>query len=822
MTAAELTATTEPQEVTTKEVVYCPHCNALMPPEAATSSGCPRCKSNGTASATASRGGYAQSEATPVNQVPPEERASSKRLLEEYVVGEALGEGAFGVVYACTCRKTGQEVAVKMVDKVETPTEAIRREAEIMKSLSHKNIVKFHAVFFERCFVCIVMDKYSGGDLVEGMQHHLKERGKINARDIIHISFQMAASIQHLHSRSIAHRDIKGDNFLMDRIDILDKDCHIALSDFGTAAVLSPGERLSSEVGTRIFWAPELFSRDYGVKVDIWALGIIMYGLLDGRFPFKDEHDIKTKEPKYPRRLDPLCEEFIRTMLQKQEAERASADEIIVHSWLCPADIGEASRLLKPGIERVGTHSSLEGPNFNHEEINVGVVERRGELVERLKNEHTKEQNTSTFRHVSSLALFSVPDRRNPGVSITYEWWDPEKVRAAGLLARDGIERTLEEVAAELDRSPHLVGQLLKDHNIDITKFGQGEAKTLEQLASEVQSGAARLMLDATSHRKLVRVVDVVLLRLSAAKDKDCLLIEVGEQYPDGRRRTAYRVPGTKKFPHENSQETAMRVLKEFLSMDSVTVSFDFDSKEVYEEEMDSPSFPGVRTVYRKEIVQCYVDESNEERLRSIGLPDGSKWSAEDEKHNVKFFAWMSEADALKMKVKLRAEGSEEVSGLVMPPVGLNEKDLTECLLRHNVDISLFGKAQAKSLKDFSKDLMSGECSLLLDAHGQVIRVIDRVVLVLVSPSNKILVQAALVTADGARHPINRLPASKGRPDESQFVTARRILRKQLRIDENQVRLDPKKAKIYEETRPSPSVPGMQTVYRRRFIEAAM
>jgi hypothetical protein len=75
---------------------------------------------------------------------------------------------------------------------------------------------------------------------------------------------------------------------------------------------------------------------------------------------------------------------------------------------------------------------------------------------------------------------------------------------------------------------------------------------------------------------------------------------------------------------------------------------------------------------------------------------------------------------------------------------------------------------------------------------------------------------------DSTEHLLNRLPAAKGRPDESQFVTARRILRKQMRIDENQVRLDPNKARIFEESRISPSYPCMRTVYRRRFITASV
>ena len=49
----------------------------------------------------------------------------------------------------------------------------------------------------------------------------------------------------------------------------------------------------SAKVGTKIFWSPEFFDRDYGQKVDVWAMGVIMYGLASGRFPFRDENDVR-------------------------------------------------------------------------------------------------------------------------------------------------------------------------------------------------------------------------------------------------------------------------------------------------------------------------------------------------------------------------------------------------------------------------------------------------------------------------------------------------------------------------------------------------
>jgi len=749
----------------------------------------------------------------------------SKRLLEEYSVGATLGEGAFGVVYACTHRSTGEEVAVKMVDKVETPVEAIRREADMLKALSHPTIVKFHQVFFDRYFVCIVMDKYSGGDLVEGLHLHLKEKGKIDCHSIVHVCEQMGSAIQHLHNNSIVHRDVKGDNYLMDRKNITDLKCRIALSDFGTAVTLKPGERLNSEVGTRVFWPPEFFNQNYSFKVDVWAMGIIVYGLLDSRFPFKDESDIRKKEPRFPKRIAPECEAFMKAMLTKDEDKRATADEIMAHPWISKCGMGNAST--------DGERRDDDDPAANDEATlrvdgaNDGIQERRRELMERLNNEQKGKTDKASVKKTEAqqhywAKWFTIVDKHSPGSTLKFEWWGDQKVASSGILKLDGVPRNADRVNGKTNRSPELVRRTLRDHNIDDTKFGSGEAKTLEQMATEVQSGAARLMLDATEHKKLVRVVDVVLLRLYSSKGGK-LLIEIGEQFPDGRRRNIARLPGTKKEPHENSRETANRITKDLLKMGDCNVEFDFDQKEVFEEEMESPSYPGVGTVYRKEIVPGYVNSTSSSALGRIGLPNHSDWQAEDNKKNIKFFGWMLEKDAAKKQVKMKAEGSEEVSGLVMAPIGMKENQLAEFLGAHNVDIDQYGKNQSKTLKEFSTELIKGESSLIEEASGEVIRVVDLVIIKIVNSfAGDLLVQSEQTSPDGAKTVLNRLPGAKKRPDESQFLTARRILRKQLKIDENQVRLDAANCEYFEEERAAPGFPGVRTVYRKRLITAEL
>lgn len=250
----------------------------------------------------------------------------------KYREGGTLGEGSFGVVRRCTHRATGEEFAVKKVGKSNTPFAAIQKEVDIMQSLDHPNIVKFHDYFCEGWDVCIVMDKYEGGSLVECLDRY----GKIPCDQILHVARQMAVGINYLHSQCVIHRDIKGDNFLLDRGDLTDPACRIVLIDFGLARTVKPEQRLSSAVGTELFWAPEVFDQDYGLKIDVWAMGVVVYGLVSSCFPFNDERSIRTKVIEPPGEIIPACRDFIKRMLDKREASRPSSCGVMNHLWLNP------------------------------------------------------------------------------------------------------------------------------------------------------------------------------------------------------------------------------------------------------------------------------------------------------------------------------------------------------------------------------------------------------------------------------------------------------------------------------------------------------
>jgi len=750
---------------------------------------------------------------------------SSKKLLDVYDLGDVLGQGAFGIVYLCRKRDTNEEFAVKMIDKVESSLVEIQKEAEMLQLLNHQTIANLRDIFYEKVFVCMVMELYRGGDLIEGMQAHWKKHGPIPMAKARGLCKQLIDPLVWLHNQSVVHRDIKGDNYLMSCPGIIDPNCKVVLSDFGTVRKLKADEVLSKPCGTKIYWPPEFFDLKYGLKVDVWAAGIVIHGLVEGKFPFKGEKEVKERKPKHPLRCPAECEDLIVKLLTKEEKERPTSAEAQAHKWLAGL-AGESS-------QGCGEQEASRG-GFVPEHIireggaNAGVAERRRELVERIEDAAAAQRDdqgpSSETKRVSAMtpvkqllggANFEVVDRRT-NKTMKMEWWPRGKVESKGLLEMQGMK----DAATEGDATNNsTVKRMLEEHGISTNKFGIGQAKSLDHLVAEIQSGASRLMLDATQHKNLVRVVDIVLLRISAqtaAGEK--YLVLTGERYADGRTREGLnRLPGTKKEPHENAVKVAQRVTSDMLNMNECEVVFDYSVTEVFEEEDESPSYPGVRTVYRKEIVEGKVTAT--QKLDALRFKSGSVWSHKDTKQFTRALRWQTEKQCQAKGVKLRApEAGADVSGLVHAPVGWEEEELTNYLKTNGVDTKDFGQGRAKTLKDFSNELVKGESSLMQQPDGRIVRIVDIVLLTIFLSDGKLLVEAAEVN-QGDTRVVERLPGTKRRPDENQFLAAQRYLTKTLKIQENLVAFDPKCVKVVEEETISTSFPGFPTVYRKRIIK---
>lgn len=245
------------------------------------------------------------------------------------------------MVYRCVHHKTREVRAVKRINTSDLHPRDIAHEIAMMKILRDSNIVHCYDVFLDAQYVNVVIDMFAGGDLVDGLHRHYKNRrGPIPGNQLAHLTRQMVAAVVHVHNLNIVHRDIKGENFLSNTPDIGDPDCHIALSDFGTAIRLRPDEKLTHKVGTTAFWAPEVWHGSYSHEVDIWGLGITTYVLLTGALPFDGEEAIcRPVEPgkrPFPVRgnASAECLDFIEGCLDKDPARRWMAASAAEHIWL--------------------------------------------------------------------------------------------------------------------------------------------------------------------------------------------------------------------------------------------------------------------------------------------------------------------------------------------------------------------------------------------------------------------------------------------------------------------------------------------------------
>lgn len=746
----------------------------------------------------------------------PVARGRASRLLDLYTLGRVLGQGAYGIVYACKKRGSGEEYAVKMIDKVETPLNEIEHEAEMLRRLAHRTVVRLHAVFYEKTFVCMVMDSYAGGACIDGMQLYWEQHGMLPKPVVKSVSNQMIGSIAWLHQNNVVHRDVKGDNYLMDRPDIGDLECRIYLSDFGTVCELPEGDRLRSQCGTKTYWAPELFAGSYGLKVDVWALGVIFFGLLTGKFPFRGEQDVKCKALRIPDRAGQVCGELLEKLLEKREAERLSASEALTHHYysICETpSLGQHPQRFtsKPDVKEQGAHAGLDA--------------RRRELVERLQHAHGGDRQPKLLKAQELCERNRYDVVMNQGEKkATLEWFSKARADEFSLHDMQGARRwedneSHDDTAADIRR-------MFEEHKIDTAGFGRGQAKTLEEFVNEVQSGASRLMLDATRHKELIRVVDLVLLRISHTAEDGTMryLIKTKEQFPDGRaRHNINQLPGVKKKPHESSLETLRNLVRERLQLAALQIKVDMSSKEQFEEDTDSASFPGMRTVYRAEVFEGTVTATDRKVLEEAGALDsgrrsGHEVTATDAKAYDRTYEWLTEEECEDREIKLKiVQDCQDFSALVHAPVGIpGEEELHDFLAANGVDAAKFDAGLFKTLSD---QIVRGE-STLVQCGGKFLRRVD-VVVVRLMRGDEVLAEAEEVLR-GTRNVLNRLPAVKRRPDENVFVAAHRCLKKHMGICENAVSFNAETVMIAEEQKDSKGFPGLPSLYRKRIITATL
>jgi len=259
---------------------------------------------------------------------------------DKYHIRHIVGDGNFAVVRVCYSRTSRKEYAVKIIDKAKCQGKEhmIESEISILSSISHPNIIQLHEVFDFSSEKYLVMEFVSGGDLFDAIAADIKY-SEVVARDMVK---DLANALQYLHDHMVCHRDIKPENLLV----INKQDTKsLKLADFGLA--VSVTEPLFTVCGTPTYVAPEILAETgYGVKVDVWAIGVIMYILLCGYPPFSSRTN--NQEELFDQILSGLFEfnspdwdsisypakELVSWSLVVDPLQRYSAKEILQHPWI--------------------------------------------------------------------------------------------------------------------------------------------------------------------------------------------------------------------------------------------------------------------------------------------------------------------------------------------------------------------------------------------------------------------------------------------------------------------------------------------------------
>lgn len=295
-----------------------------------------------------------------------------------YILGKTLGEGEFGKVKLGWRRDGSVQVAVKLIRREAlggNPSRLpkIYREINILRELSHPNIVRLHEMTETDKYIGIVLEYASGGELFDYILLHryLKDNA---ARKLF---AQLISGVGYLHKKGIVHRDLKLENLLLDR------NKNIIITDFGFANTFNPQDQLDEEIeynltnrdfvkrkgleqvqadgkrrgdlmqtscGSPCYAAPELVVTDSlytGRKVDVWSCGVILYAMLAGYLPFDDdpanpEGDninllykyIVSTPLTFPEYVTPHARDLLRRILVPDPRKRADLFEVARHSWL--------------------------------------------------------------------------------------------------------------------------------------------------------------------------------------------------------------------------------------------------------------------------------------------------------------------------------------------------------------------------------------------------------------------------------------------------------------------------------------------------------